>query len=227
MIHNVELELCGKKLLIETGKIALQANGAVTVRMGDTVLLAAVCAADKPTEGQDFFPLSVDYREKTYAAGKIPGGFFKREGRPSEKEILSCRIIDRPIRPLFPEGYFNEIQCHNIVLSADQQNDADILGIIGTSAALAISDIPLVAVIAAVRVGRIDGKLIVNPTFSELGTSDMNLTVVGSKDNITMVEGGGREISESDMLEALSFGHEYIKLIVAKIVELVNLTGKP
>ncbi|MCX6829712.1 MAG: polyribonucleotide nucleotidyltransferase [candidate division Zixibacteria bacterium] len=227
MLHSVELELGGKRLLLETGKIALQANGAVTVRLGDTLILSAVCASDKPVEGQDFFPLTVDYREKTYAAGKIPGGFFKREGRPSEKEILSMRIVDRPIRPLFPEGYRNEVQCHNLVLSADQQNDADILGITGTSAALAISDIPFTAIIAAVRVGRVAGQLIVNPTFAELEESDINLTLAGSKDSITMVEGGGREISEADMLEALAFGHENIKQIVAKIEVLVQLAGKP
>jgi len=227
MLHSVELELGGKRLLLETGKLALQANGAVIVRLGDTMVLSAVCASDKPIEGQDFFPLTVDYREKTYAAGKIPGGFFKREGRPSEKEILSMRIVDRPIRPLFPEGYRNEVQCHNLVLSADQQNDADILGITGTSAALAISDIPFTAIIAAARVGRVAGQLIVNPTFAELEESDINLTLVGSKDSITMVEGGGREISEADMLEALAFGHENIKQIVAKIEELVQLAGKP
>jgi polyribonucleotide nucleotidyltransferase len=226
MIHKIELELGGKQLQIETGKIALQANGAVTVRLGDTVVLSAVCASDKAIEGQDFFPLSVDYREKTYAAGKIPGGFFKREGRPSEKEILSCRIIDRPIRPLFPEGFRNEVQCHNIVLSADQQNDADILGLIGTSAALAISDIPFNNIIAAARVGRINGQLMINPTFADLEESDINMTIAGSKDSVTMVEGGGREISEADMLSALNFGHEHIKLIVAKIEELHRLAGK-
>jgi polyribonucleotide nucleotidyltransferase len=227
MINTVELEIGGKKLIIESGKIALQANGAVTVRLGDTMILSAVCASDKPIEGQDFFPLTIDYREKTYAAGKIPGGFFKREGRPSEKEILSCRITDRPIRPLFPEGYRNEVQCHIIVLSSDQENDADILGLIGTSASLAISDIPFTATIGAVRVGRVNGQLIVNPTFAELEESDINITLAGSLDSITMVEGGGREISENDMIAALKFGHEQIKLIVGKIEELRSLAGKP
>ncbi|MEW5923830.1 MAG: polyribonucleotide nucleotidyltransferase, partial [Candidatus Zixiibacteriota bacterium] len=208
MEQRVELEIGDKKLSIETGKVAKQANGAVMVRLGDTIILSAVVCGEDPNDGRDFFPLTIDYREKTYAAGKIPGGFFKREGRPSEKEILSMRIIDRPIRPLFPEGFFNEVQCHNIVLSADQENDADILGLIGTSAALAISDIPFVKAIAGVRVGRIEGKLMINPTFKELEESDINITVAGSAESITMVEGGGREISEAEMIEALAFGHD-------------------
>lgn len=227
MEQRVELEIGGKKLSIETGKVAKQANGAVLVRLADTIILSAVVCGDDPNDGRDFFPLTIDYREKTYAAGKIPGGFFKREGRPSEKEILSMRIIDRPIRPLFPDGFFNEVQCHNIVLSADQENDADILGLIGTSAALTISDIPFVKAIAGVRVGRIDGRLIINPTFKELEESDINITVAGSAESITMVEGGGREISETEMIEALAFGHDHIKMIVAKIEELRTLAGKP
>ncbi len=227
MVHSVELDLGGKRLSLETGKVALQANGAVVVRLGDTMVLSAVCASDKPIEGQDFFPLTVDYREKSYAAGKIPGGFFKREGRPSEKEILSMRIIDRPIRPLFPEGFRNEVQCHNLVLSTDQENDADILGLIGTSAALTISDIAFTTTVAAVRVGRVNGQLIVNPTFKELEESDISLTMAGSKESITMVEGGGREITEADMLEALAFGHGHIKNIVAKIEELQKAAGRP
>lgn len=227
MEQRVELEIGGKTLSIETGKVAKQANGAVMVRLADTVILSAVVCGDDPNDGRDFFPLTIDYREKTYAAGKIPGGFFKREGRPSEKEILSMRIIDRPIRPLFPEGFVNEVQCHNIVLSADQENDADILCLIGTSAALTISDIPFVKTIAGVRIGRIDGRLIINPTFKELEESDINITVAGSAGSITMVEGGGREISEMEMIEALAFGHEHIKMIVAKIEELRGLAGKP
>ena len=227
MVQRVELEIGGKTLSIETGKVALQANAAVMVRLADTIILSAVCCSDKPTEGQDFFPLTIDYREKTYAAGKIPGGFFKREGRPSEKEILSMRIIDRPIRPLFPEGFFYEVQCHNVVLSSDLQNDADILGIIGTSAALTISDIPFSTTIAAVRVGRVNGQFIVSPTFADLEESDISLTVAGSSQSITMVEGSGKEISEADMLSALAFGHEQIKKIVVKIEELRQLVGKP
>ncbi len=226
MIHRVELLLGEKTLSIETGKLAGQANGSVIVRLADTIILSAVCAADSPVEGQDFFPLTVDYREKTYAAGKIPGGFFKREGRPSEKEILSMRVIDRPIRPLFPEGFRNEVQCHNIVLSADGENDADVLGVTGTSAALVISDIPFTNTIAGVRVGRIDGEFIIFPTFEQLEESDINVTVAGSKESITMVEGGGREVSEEDMLAALEFAHNNIKQIVEKIEELRSQCGK-
>jgi len=197
------------------------------VRLGDTVTLSAVCAADKPMEGQDFFPLTVDYREKAYAAGKIPGGFFKREGRPSEKEILSMRIIDRPLRPLFPDDFKNEVQCHNIVLSSDQQNDADILAFIGTAASLVISDIPFTKTIAGVRVGRIAGQFIVFPTFDELEQSDINVTIAGSADSIIMVEGGGKEVPEEVMLDALAFGHDHIKRIILKIDELRTLAGKP
>ncbi len=227
MVQRVELEIGGKTLSIETGKVAQQANGSTMVRLGDTVTLSAVCAADKPMEGQDFFPLTVDYREKAYAAGKIPGGFFKREGRPSEKEILSMRIIDRPLRPLFPDDFKNEVQCHNIVLSSDQQNDADILAFIGTAASLVISDIPFTKTIAGVRVGRIAGQFIVFPTFDELEQSDINVTIAGSADSIIMVEGGGKEVPEEVMLDALAFGHDHIKRIILKIDELRTLAGKP
>ncbi len=227
MVSKVELEIGGKTLSIETGKVAKQANGSTMVRLGDTVTLSAVCATDKPREGQDFFPLAIDYREKSYAAGKIPGGFFKREGRPSEKEILSMRVIDRPIRPLFPDDFKNEVQCHNLVLSSDQQNDADMLAFIGTAASLAISDIPFTKTIAGVRVGRVNGQFIVFPTFDELEQSDLNVTIAGSSDSITMVEGGAKEVSEADMLEALAFGHEHIKAIIAKIEELKETAGKP
>jgi len=226
MSHSIEMEIGGKKLFIETGKVAKQANGAVWVRLADTVVLSAVCANREPVEGQDFFPLTVDYREKSYAAGKIPGGFFKREGRPSEKEILAMRIIDRPIRPLFPDDFKNEVQCHNIVLSSDQENDADMLALIGTGAALAVSDIPFTKTIAGVRVGRVNGQLIVFPTFADLEESDLNITVAGSAESLAMVEGGGREISEQDMLEALEFGHKHVKEIIAKINELKQAVGK-
>nr|MBN2277937.1 polyribonucleotide nucleotidyltransferase [candidate division Zixibacteria bacterium] len=226
-MYHVELELDGKTLSIETGKMAKQANGAVLVRLGDTIIMSAACASEEPLEDRDFFPLTIDYREKTYAAGKIPGGFFKREGRPSEKEILSMRIIDRPIRPLFPDGFRNEVQVHNIVLSSDLENDADVLGVTGTSAALVVSDIPFTTTIAGVRVGRVDKQLIVFPTFAQIEESDFNITIAGSANSITMVEGGAREISEADMLEALEFGHQYIKKIVAKIDELKAMCGKP
>ncbi|MCP4634147.1 MAG: polyribonucleotide nucleotidyltransferase [candidate division Zixibacteria bacterium] len=227
MVSKVELEIGGKTLSIETGKVAKQANGSTMVQLGETVTLSAVCATDKPREGQDFFPLTIDYREKSYAAGKIPGGFFKREGRPSEKEILSMRVIDRPIRPLFPDDFKNEVQCHNIVLSSDQENDSDLLAFIGTAASLAISDIPFTKTIAGVRVGRVNGEFIVFPTFEELEQSDINITIAGSADSIAMVEGGAKEASEDEMLEALAFGHEYIKQIVAKIEELKASVGKP
>jgi polyribonucleotide nucleotidyltransferase len=226
MNYSVDLEIGGKTLTIETGKVAKQADGAVTVRYGDTMILATVCASREPVEGRDFLPLSVEYREKSYAAGKIPGGFFKREGRPSEKEVLTCRIIDRPIRPMFPEGYRNEIQIIIFVLSHDRENDPDFLGLIGTAAALAISDIPFDAVLAGVRVGRIDGELVINPTLSEMEESEVNITVAGTDDSITMVEGGAFEIPEGELVEALRFGHEYIKKIVAKIDELKKECGK-
>ena len=227
MSYKVEIELGGRTMVVESGKLAKQANGAVTVRYGDSMVIATVCAMKEPKEGQDFFPLTVEYREKSYAAGKIPGGFFKREGRPSEKEILSARIIDRPIRPLFPDDFKGETQCISYVISHDQKNDTDILALIGTAAAIAISDVPIQKTIAGVRVGRIDGQLVINPTIDQMEDSDIYVTMAGSNDAITMVEGGGREIPESDMIEALVFGHEHIKQIVAKIEELKSMCGKP
>jgi polyribonucleotide nucleotidyltransferase len=216
----------GRTLSIETGRVAKQAAGSALVRLGDTVVLTAVVSAPAAEE-RDFFPLTVDYREKSYAAGKIPGGFFKREGRPSEKEILSARLADRPLRPLFPEGYNDEVQVMIQVLSSDQENDGDILGIIGASAALSISDIPFYNPIGAARVGRIDGRLVVNPMFSELEKSDLNVTVAGTKDYILMVEGGAQEISEQDMVEALAYGHEHVKKIVGMIDDLKARAGVP
>jgi polyribonucleotide nucleotidyltransferase len=226
MMHNIEFDVDGKKISLETGKLAKQANGAVSVRLGDTIVLSAVCAKDEPVEGQDFFPLTVDYREKAYAGGRIPGGFFKREGRPSEKEILSMRIIDRPVRPLFPDDFKNEVQCHNIVMSSDQQNDADILALIGTAAALAVSDVPFTKTIGGVRVARIDGQFVFFPTFEELEKSDLNITIAGSADSIIMVEGGAREVPEEDMLKALEFGHNGIKEVVRAIDELKQMAGR-
>jgi len=216
----------GRTLSIETGRVARQAGGSVMVRLGDTIVLIAVTSAPSAVE-RDFFPLTVDYREKSYAAGKIPGGFFKREGRPTEKEILSARLTDRPIRPLFPDGYTDEVQIMIQVLSSDQENDGDILGIIGASAALAVSDIPFHNLIGAVRVGRVDGRFIADPLFSELEKSDMNITVVGTRDHIMMVEGGAQEVSEKDMVDALAFGHEQVKNVVATIEELAAKAGKP
>jgi polyribonucleotide nucleotidyltransferase len=225
-MHKVEFDLGGRTMTIESGKIAKQANGAVTVRYGDSMVVSTVCSGPEPREGQDFFPLTVEYRERAYAAGKIPGGFFKREGRPSEKEILSARIIDRPIRPLFPNDFFSETQCVTFVLSHDQENDTDVLALAGTGAALAVSDVPFLKTIAGVRVGRLDGQFIVNPTFSQLEECDIYVVLAGSADSIAMVEGGGVEISEEDMIEALQFGHEQIKTIVAKIEELRAMCGK-
>jgi len=226
MSHKVEFELGGRTMIIESGKLAKQANGAVTVRYGDSMVLSTICASPEIKEGFDFFPLTVEYREKTYAAGKIPGSFFRREGRPSEKEILSSRIIDRPIRPLFPEDFRGETQCICFVLSHDQQNDTDMLALNGTSAAIAISDVPFAKTIAGVRVGRIDGELIVNPTFEQLESSDMNIIVAGSADSIAMVEGAGKEITESELIDALTFTHENIKKIISEIEALKKECGK-
>ena len=223
---QVEIPVNDRVLSIKTGHVAKQAGGAALVQLGDTIILATACMADAKPD-QDFFPLTVDYREKAYAAGKIPGGFFKREGRPTEKEILSSRLTDRPIRPMFPDGFFNEVQVLISVLSSDQENDSDVLGIIGASAALAISEIPFSKIIAGVRVARIAGELKILPTISELENNDINIIVAGSADAINMVEGGSREVSESDMLEALTFAHDWINKIVAKIEELKASCGKP
>ena len=227
MIYKKEMNLGGKQLSIETGRVAKQASGAVVVQYEDTVVLVAVVASKKPREGIDFFPLTVEYRKKAYAAGKIPGGYFKREGRPGENEVLSARIIDRPIRPLFPENYRNEVQVYVMVLSSDKENDPDVMGLIGASAPLSISDIPFMGPISAVRIGRIQGELIINPTYSELEESDMDLVIAGSEDSIVMVEGESRETSEEDMLAALELGHNHIKEIIALQKELVNECAKP
>ena len=225
MSHKIEFEIGGRLMIIESGRLAAQANGAVTVRYGDSMVVSAACAETEPKLGFDFFPLTVEYREKSYAAGKIPGGFFKREGRPSEKETLSARVIDRTIRPLFPEDFRGETQCINFIVSHDQQNDTDIMALNGTSAAIAVSDIPIAKTIAGVRVGRIDGQFVINPTIEQLEESDIYITLCGSKDAITMVEGGGREIPEAELVDALVFGHDYIKVIVEKIEELRSLCG--
>ena len=227
MVYKVEFEVGGRTLTIETGKVAKQADGAVTVRYGDTMILATAVAAPEVREEQDFFPLTVDYREKAYAAGKIPGGFFKREGRPSEKETLTSRLIDRPLRPLFPEEFLNEVQILVSVLSSDQENDGDVLGIIGASAALAISKIPLSEPIGAVRIGRVNQEWVINPTHSQLEESDLNLIAAGTNENIIMVEGGCSEISEPELLQALELAHQEIKRIIEKINELAGMCGIP
>ena len=206
-----EIEIGGKTFSLETGRFAKQADGAVMARYGETMVLATVVASKELKEGLDYFPLSVDYREKAASAGKIPGGFFKREARPSEKETLSARLIDRPIRPMFPEWFQYETQIIVTVYSSDQEHDGDVLGAVAASAALMISDIPFEGPTAEVRVGRVDGKWIINPTFTELQKSDVDISVAGTQDSIVMVEGESREISEQEMLEALAFGHESIK----------------
>ncbi|MGC8595716.1 MAG: polyribonucleotide nucleotidyltransferase [Candidatus Kryptoniota bacterium] len=222
-----EIEIGGRKLVLETGKLAKQANGAVMVRYADTMVLVTAVASEEAVEGQDFLPLSVEYREKTSAAGKIPGGFFKREGKPSEKEVLSARLIDRPIRPLFPKEWTFETQIVATVFSFDGENDADFLGAIGASAALMVSDIPFDGPIAEVRVGRIGGEFVINPTISQLETSDMDLTVAGSEDSIVMVEGESKEVSESELLGALEFAHSHIKEIVLLQKELAAAVNRP
>jgi polyribonucleotide nucleotidyltransferase len=226
--HRKELEIGGQTLTIETGKLAKQADGSVTVRLGDTVCLVTAVASRTPREGVDFLPLTVDYRENTYAAGKIPGGFFRREGRPNEKEVLSSRAIDRPIRPLFPAGWNYETQVISLLLSSDQANDSDVLAITGASCALCLSDIPFPFPIAAVRVGLDgDGQFLINPTFQQLAESRLNLMVAGSADAVVMVEAGASEVSEDLMAEAIFRAHEEIKRLVAMQEELVAAHGKP
>ncbi len=228
MKHEVAVELTGgKRLVFETGRIAKQASGSAFVTLGESVVLATAVASPDPKEGIDFFPLTVDYREYFYAGGRIPGGFIKREGRPSEKEILTCRQIDRPIRPLFPEGFRNETQVIALVMSADKENDPDIVGINAAGCALALSDIPFGATVGAVRIGRIDGEFVVNPTYAERKESTMNIIVVGHKDGITMIESGAKEESEENILAAIEFAHQEIKKIAAAIDQLVAVAGKP
>lgn len=222
-----EIEISGKKFSIETGELAKLANGSALVRFGDSMVLVSVCASKEPKENADFFPLQVEYREKAYASGKIPGGFFKREARPSEKEILSARCVDRPIRPLFPKGMFNEVQVIAMIISQDQENDADILAINGASAALCVSDVPFGGPVAGVRVGQIDGEFIINPTFEQVEQSAMEMVVVGSRDSILMVEGAGFEISEDAMIAGIERAHEEIRKIVAIQEEMVRECGKP
>src|SRR5947209_7759443 len=226
MSHTVEIDLHGSKVSIETGKVAKQANGSVVVRSGDSVVLVTACSAEKPKPGASFFPLTVDYREYTYAAGKFPGGFIKREGRPSEKEILTSRLIDRPIRPLFPDSYSHETQVIAMVLSADPERDPSILAIIGAGAALAISDIPFHHVIGAVRVGSVDGKLVANPGYEDTRTAKLNIVVAGSEEGIVMVEAGAQQASEAEIVDAIEYGHNCCLKIIASIRELQKKVGK-
>ena len=226
MSHKITAPLGDKQLIIETGKLAKQADGAVTVQLGETIVVVAAVAAIKAKEGQDFFPLTVDYREKAAAAGRFPGGYFKREGRPTEKEILTCRLTDRPIRPLFPKGWYNEVQVQTVLLSADGENDPDILSIIGASAALMVSDIPWDGPLGAVRVGRINGQFVANPTHAQMAESDLDLVYVGNTTDIVMYEGAAKEITEADFNAALQFGQAACQPIIAAQKELVALAGK-
>jgi polyribonucleotide nucleotidyltransferase len=225
-MHTRELSVGQSTLRFETGKLAKQAHGSVIVRLGDSVVLVTACHAASPREGIDFLPLTVDYREYTYASGRIPGGFFKREGKPAEKEVLTSRMIDRPTRPLFPEGWRFETQIIALVLSADQENDTDVMAITGASIALALSDIPFQKTVAAVRMGLVDGQYIVNPTFLQRKESKLDLIVVGSKDGLVMVEAGAKEVTEEQVVTALDTAHAAIKQIVAVIDDLAKEAGK-
>ncbi len=228
MKHEVSVELSGgKKLSFETGHWAKQAHGSAVVRIGETVVLSTACANAEPREGIDFFPLTVDYREYTYAGGRFPGGFIKREGRPSEREILTCRQIDRPIRPLFPEGFRCETQVISLVMSADSENDPDVAAINGSSCALSVSDIPFQGPIGAVRVGLVNGAFVINPTYSEMRESQVNIMVVGTADGIVMIESGAREVTEDKVVDAIEFAHAEIKKICAAINDLARRVGRP
>ncbi len=226
-VHRVSTELGGKEIIIETGKLAKQSTGAVTVRCGDTIVLVNAVISSSAKEGIDFFPLTVDYLEKTFAAGRIPGGFFKREGKPTEKEVLTSRFIDRPIRPLFPEHFHNDVHVIALVLSADNENDPDILAMIGASAALMLTGAPFLGPIGGCRVGRVDGKIVVNPSVSELQKSDLEVIVAASKEAVVMVEGGADEVSEETMIEAILAGHQAIQALLNAQLELAKLASKP
>ncbi|HOD11531.1 MAG TPA: polyribonucleotide nucleotidyltransferase [Candidatus Omnitrophota bacterium] len=226
-VERIEVPFGNQNIIIETGKLAKQANGAVTVTCGGTVVLVTACMSKEPQAGIDFFPLTVEYQEKTYAAGRIPGGFFKREGRPSENEILSARLIDRPIRPLFPKGFFHGVQVVALVLSSDGENSPDLLGLIGASAALGISDVPFDGPIGAVRVGILEGQLVLNPTFTQRQTSSLDLTVVGSDNGVVMIEGEASEVAEDEVIKAVSFGYEKLQVLLTMQKDLIRNIGKP
>src|SRR5215207_3495653 len=221
-MHTRNVTIGSQTISFETGRLAKQADGSVIVRSGDTMVLVTAQAAANPREGIDFLPLTVDYREYTYASGRMPGGFFKREGKPSEKEVLTSRFIDRPIRPLFPAGWRHETQIIALVISADTDNDSDVLAITGASAALALASVPLTRTIAGVRVGHVDGDFVINPTFEQRKRSTLDLIVAGSKDGIVMVEAGAKEVPEEQMVKALETAHAAIKEIVAGIDELAK-----
>ena len=226
MVQQFQIDFGGKPFSIETGKVAKQANGAVVVRYGETVVLVTAVSSEEKREGIDFLPLTVNYLEMTYAAGRIPGGFFKREGRPTDREILISRFIDRPLRPLFPKGFQNETQIIATVLSADSDHDPSILGMIGASTALYLSDIPFDVPIGGAKVGRIDGEYVLNPTPEELELSDIDLFVAGSEDAIIMVEGSAKEVQEEIILEAIWFGHQSLKPVIQLQKEMREVCGK-
>src|SRR5215470_1377007 len=227
MQQKVTAKIGGNEIFIETGKIARLADGAVIVSCGDTTVIVCAVSATVIKEGQDFFPLTVDYREKAAAAGKFPGGYFKREGRPTEKETLTSRMIDRPLRPLFPQGYFYDTQIISILLSADGENDPDILAINGASAALFVSDIPFAGPIGAVRVGRVNGQLVANPTHSERAQSDLDLVYVGIENDVIMIEGSAKELPEAEFVKALEFAHGHAREMIRVQKELAALVNKP
>jgi polyribonucleotide nucleotidyltransferase len=225
-MYTFEVDLDGRKITLETGKVARQANGAVVVRSGDSAVLVSACSAEEAKPNAGFFPLTVDYREYTYAAGKIPGGFIKREGRPSEKEILTSRLIDRPIRPLFPEGYLHETQIIAMVLSADPDQDPASLAVVGAGAALAISDIPFAHILGGVRIGLVNGQCVANPSYSEARESKLNIMVAGTEEGIVMVEAGAQQVSEEDVVRAIEYGHACCSKIGAVIRQMVAKAGK-
>ncbi|MBI2153309.1 MAG: polyribonucleotide nucleotidyltransferase [Candidatus Rokubacteria bacterium] len=227
MVHSTAVEIGGKTLTLETGRVARQADGAVMVRYGGTVVLATVVATKTPLEGVDFFPLTVDYRERAYAGGRIPGGFFKREGRPVEKEILTSRLIDRPLRPLFPKSFKHEVQILDLVISGDQENDPDVLAVVGSSAALMVSGIPFNGPVGAVRVGLVDGRLAANPTEAQRAVSTLDLVIAGTEEAVLMVEAGAKEVPEEMMVRAIAFGHEQCRMIAKAQKELRAGGGKP
>src|SRR6202051_2509547 len=227
MYRKLEMQLAGRTLSLETGRLAKQSHGAVLAQYGETVVLATVVSAYKSRDKIDFLPLTVDYQEKSFAAGKIPGGFFKREGRPAEKEVLTSRLIDRPIRPLFPKGFLCETQVIATVLSFDKENDADMVSLVGASAALHVSDIPFLGPIAALRLGRKDGRFVVNPLCSDTDPSELSLVVAGTRDSIVMVEGGAQMLSEEVRLGALDTALAEMQPLIAMQDELREKVGKP
>jgi polyribonucleotide nucleotidyltransferase len=227
MQQKVTAQIGANQISIETGKIARLADGAVIVSCGDTMVLASAVSATTIKEGQDYFPLTVDYREKAAAVGKFPGGYFKREGRPTEKETLTSRMIDRPLRPLFPQGYFYDTQIISILLSADGENDPDILAMNGASAALCVSDIPFAGPIGAVRVGRVNGQFVANPTHTERAESDLDLVYVGTENDVIMIEGSAREVPEAEFVKALEFAHGHAREMIRVQKELAAMVNKP